>query len=769
MRRWRWGTWPAGLDETVQRWQSGLARSPEFTVTQRFGVHVIIAASICGGTGSSFLLPLAADILDLYGSRTNVSLVLYLPESFTNISHPETMRFIQANAYACLKEIDHFMKHGDYTVRFRDGTELCPPRAPFATIHLVSAHRQYDKVESGMLMDAVSRALMEFPCMPVGRAIMERMVNLRDAALSGHDRYGKRCCYASFGLADRPLDVAKLAGAVKDSIFAEIIEELSQDHSTTGLLAPTSWTQTLIRGGLDIAGERAPSSEAVRPMIPAGCKTAQAKIRVQTTFEEVVGSNNARIAEAIASLVEAVEGRLTAELTTQVTDSLESNGLVAAQTDLETGINRLTKLADDHKSEAERLSSEHRRLQQKTDRDLGSLPRDESYRSPAIAAVCADLQSQETARMEAEYRGAVVSRLTEAMEQLVAWRHNISRNWTHIEGLVVEVRTRRDRSEADPLVTATRQHLRSVDRTLWDRTRRAMVSVCLEGTERSELELAMRERSDQETGASTFAPEALMVDPSGEPSRLFASTIEKAQPYWRPLDTALPGARPVEMVAIEVNMDTDLDVQRVVKSVQTSSPRDVEVRTGFRPGKGFAILREEAGISISYLADLPAWKAAYDSVIETLNEGRRTGQPQGRQPHIERQYETECEELYMEDLDDAQLLPFALAYATGGIGWDQEQLVAFCLPSRPVLGGSFGAALEACVDDLQRRELERYGRTRLTAEGDNAAQALFIGRSVDELQARLPNAVEVGAHEHAIRQHVIRVLQQFGRTLRAAR
>ncbi len=77
-----------------------------------------IVSSVCGGTGSGMLLDIAGIVTNA-GVRTN--LVAFLPKMFeSNIDLPESVWQTYSNTYAALKEINHYMTGGHWSVWYNE-------------------------------------------------------------------------------------------------------------------------------------------------------------------------------------------------------------------------------------------------------------------------------------------------------------------------------------------------------------------------------------------------------------------------------------------------------------------------------------------------------------------------------------------------------------------------------------------------------------------------------------------------------------------------
>jgi hypothetical protein len=81
-------------------------------------VRCYIISSVCGGTGSGMLLDIAG-LVKKKNCKTN--LIAFLPKMFESvIDLPQSVYLLQANAYATLKEINHYMTGGKWEVWYKE-------------------------------------------------------------------------------------------------------------------------------------------------------------------------------------------------------------------------------------------------------------------------------------------------------------------------------------------------------------------------------------------------------------------------------------------------------------------------------------------------------------------------------------------------------------------------------------------------------------------------------------------------------------------------
>lgn len=108
-------------------------------------VQVIIAGSLCGGTGSGMLFDVAYLVRAIAGQVQDVNITAYLvmPEAvltLPNVASDALARSqVLANGYAALTELDNLNARPDITIDYGDGTVASNGQPPFDMVYLVGA------------------------------------------------------------------------------------------------------------------------------------------------------------------------------------------------------------------------------------------------------------------------------------------------------------------------------------------------------------------------------------------------------------------------------------------------------------------------------------------------------------------------------------------------------------------------------------------------------------------------------------------------------
>ena len=80
---------------------------------------IYIISSLCGGTGAGMFLDVAHRVRQEVGSNADIVGIFLMPSTFeSEIRSDLQRRRIQANAYAALKELNHFHENQDFNALY---------------------------------------------------------------------------------------------------------------------------------------------------------------------------------------------------------------------------------------------------------------------------------------------------------------------------------------------------------------------------------------------------------------------------------------------------------------------------------------------------------------------------------------------------------------------------------------------------------------------------------------------------------------------------
>ncbi len=210
----KWGEFTQRLDPKIRRVQE----IAEKEKTERFGldvertgqVRVYILASVCGGTGSGTFLDSAFRVRKALGDEAEIIGIFFLPSCFMpNMQSQVQKERVQGNAYAALRELNHFLSGGKLDATFPDtpffdgaGNKVSTTLSrPFDSVFLVDSHNGKEYMSD---LREIQRMTAQFIYLdmitPIGKRLAGRRVNLND--LAGEQRSsGKRAKSAALAIA----------------------------------------------------------------------------------------------------------------------------------------------------------------------------------------------------------------------------------------------------------------------------------------------------------------------------------------------------------------------------------------------------------------------------------------------------------------------------------------------------------------------------------------------------------------------------------------
>ena len=219
-------------------------------------VHVYIIGSICGGTGSGQFIDLAYIVHDAGKSHGNIHVdaVLGLPQLFSNVP-TESIEKNNANAYAALRELNHYMTIKDYSVKFPGNSEISmKDRAPFKQIYLINSPNSTgvsfrDRADACRM---VARGLYGFSASMSGKRYAEIFTNpasnLRKTIRNSKGT-NFLTAYSSFGVSAIEFPVDKIVTSLSLRFAYEMCSWLKKE------VTPDQAT-SMLRQGLDKLWQR---------------------------------------------------------------------------------------------------------------------------------------------------------------------------------------------------------------------------------------------------------------------------------------------------------------------------------------------------------------------------------------------------------------------------------------------------------------------------------------------------------------------------------
>ncbi|MBI3272332.1 MAG: hypothetical protein HYZ53_25295 [Planctomycetes bacterium] len=193
-----------------------------------------VVSSLCGGTGSGCFLDVGFEVRNMMerlggGRAFKVAGVFTLPEGYLLEMTQEFQRQrIQANAYACLRELDHFLDPAhlaglkvQFTSAHPGFKPLMPPYGEVALVDVLN--RNHERLRSiGDLYEMIAAKL--FLDLSIGKARESREDNLEDVA--GQKIRGRLRAYASFAVGALTFPARAIISHCTSRLAAELLELL---------------------------------------------------------------------------------------------------------------------------------------------------------------------------------------------------------------------------------------------------------------------------------------------------------------------------------------------------------------------------------------------------------------------------------------------------------------------------------------------------------------------------------------------------------------
>lgn len=169
------------------------------------GIDIHLVCSLCGGTGSGMFLDLAFDLRrwakEFTDKEVTVTGHLVLPEAFRN--RPVVMRSLEANCYAALQELDHYMNVESaqaWRVEYQPGNLQVSEHLPFDYCYLLSGLQQGGSMDVTGLTSMIGETLFLFSATEVGQRVLAGAINTSAQRRGTRDANGRVCCYSSYGM-----------------------------------------------------------------------------------------------------------------------------------------------------------------------------------------------------------------------------------------------------------------------------------------------------------------------------------------------------------------------------------------------------------------------------------------------------------------------------------------------------------------------------------------------------------------------------------------
>lgn len=198
-------------------------------------VRVYIVSSLCGGTGAGIFLDVALKLRKELRDQAYITGVFILPAAFTPVLRSRIQqRRVQANAYASLLELNHYMNTGrEIEVNFPGEPAEFADR-PFDRVYLVenvNLRGEYlDQLDDVHRM--IAQEIYLEAASPVGAEHWNRDVNLTEEFVENKQGGSAVMAYSSFATASLVLPISQIQARA----IGELVDELWLKGIVTGEL-----------------------------------------------------------------------------------------------------------------------------------------------------------------------------------------------------------------------------------------------------------------------------------------------------------------------------------------------------------------------------------------------------------------------------------------------------------------------------------------------------------------------------------------------------
>jgi hypothetical protein len=215
------------IDEVMAIKNKKRMYTERFHVSNRGGVEVYIVGSLAGGTGSGIFLDVAFIARNYLDSESNITGVMVLPRIFQGLPG---VQLVKSNAYAALKEIEHFAKmepRDQFSIDY--GTARVDVRQPpFNLLYLIDGINESGRVvgETSDLLALVAQGVYLQIGSQIGTDSENTVDNIKNHLSAAGRVRGRSASYCSFGVGTLSLPVRQLHGTELDAARRLLLDGL---------------------------------------------------------------------------------------------------------------------------------------------------------------------------------------------------------------------------------------------------------------------------------------------------------------------------------------------------------------------------------------------------------------------------------------------------------------------------------------------------------------------------------------------------------------
>lgn len=197
-------------------------------------INLFFATSACGGTGSGMIFDLAylarhlaKTVLNSDDRQIFSTGMFVLPEAFPGINQ-SSYNQIRANAYAHLRELDHFIDYCDFNVLYPQGERIGIAYPPFDVTYLVDAVNDNNETVQGMqqLAPIMAEALFLHAGSYLGSDVVSIFANIRDSVIRSRDNNGSVRAYSRLGASTLRFNAERMRRACANRLSTKLLGDV---------------------------------------------------------------------------------------------------------------------------------------------------------------------------------------------------------------------------------------------------------------------------------------------------------------------------------------------------------------------------------------------------------------------------------------------------------------------------------------------------------------------------------------------------------------
>lgn len=219
-----------------------IVQDPQIMREDGMNTNIILVSSICGGTGSGIFLDTTYLLRHLCDQNISLTGILALPRVFAMVADDR----IKANAFAALRELDHFTGgtlNQNFDVEYTHETRVRNGAKPFNFCYLVDGVNEQGRTLTGMDQFAplIAESIFMQVSSQIGNTMASRGADITSRSVPDRDGILHMAAFSGLGMASLRFPAAEIIDVCGRRFAARLI--------TQGLFKQPS--EALINGELD--------------------------------------------------------------------------------------------------------------------------------------------------------------------------------------------------------------------------------------------------------------------------------------------------------------------------------------------------------------------------------------------------------------------------------------------------------------------------------------------------------------------------------------